>query len=274
MNVIPNPDNRPHNWMRVSRLEGLTALVAGGGSGIGEAVARIFAANGARVAVTDLRAEEASRVATSIKGEGGQAISAALDVSNQDQIDAGVAATTNAWGQIDILVNCAAAVLPGRLEDWDRARWRKSFEVNVEGAIMLARTCLPHLRRSANASVVNVSSLAGNSGYPNGGAYGPSKAALVSVTRQMALEWAEYGVRVNVVSPGTTSTPLMRAVLTPEVIKQREARIPLGRLGFASELADTIVFLASPMASYITGQNLNCDGGLSQALMVQKFNDI
>jgi NAD(P)-dependent dehydrogenase (short-subunit alcohol dehydrogenase family) len=90
----------------------------------------------------------------------------------------------------------------------------------------------------------------------------------------MALDWAEYGIRVKVVSPGTTDTPLMRAALTPNVVAQRCDRIPLGRLGLSGETADAIVFLASPMASYIFGQNMNCDGGLSQGLMFQKFNEI
>src|SRR5690606_15327127 len=102
--------------------------------------------------------------------------------------------------------------------------------------------------------------LAGHSAYPNGGAYGPSKAALVSLSRTMALEWAADGIRVNVVSPGTIDTPLTRGNMRPEIMEQRKERIPLGRLGVASELADTVVFLASPAASFVTGQNVNCDG--------------
>ncbi len=263
---------RTRAWMRQSQLDGLAALVAGGGSGIGEETARIIAANGGKVVVADIRGEAADRVAAAIVADGGAAIAVAMDVAEQADIDAAVAAGVAAWGRLDILVNAAALVKAGRVEDSDLEVWRRSFRVNVEGAIMLARACLPHLRQSPCGSVVNIASLAGIGAYPNGGPYGVSKAALIALTKTMALEWVDHGVRVNVVSPGTVETPLMRAVLSPEDISQRAARIPMGRLGRPSELADTIVFLASPMASFITGQNLNCDGGLSQALMAQKFN--
>lgn len=263
---------RPRDWMRRSQLEGLVALVAGAGSGIGEETARVIAANGGKVLVTDIRGEAAEKVAAAIVAGGGAAIATAMDVASQTDIDAAVAAAVAAWGRLDIVINAAALVKAGRVEDSDLEDWRRSFRVNIEDAIMLSRACLPHLRQSPHGSVVNIASLAGIGAYPNGGPYGVTKAALIALTKTMALEWVDHGVRVNVVSPGTVETPLMRAVLTPDVIRQRAARIPMGRLGQASELADTIVFLASPMASFITGQNLNCDGGLSQALMVQKFN--
>ncbi|HMN70468.1 MAG TPA: SDR family oxidoreductase [Rhodoblastus sp.] len=263
---------RPRDWMQQSRFVGLVALVAGGGSGIGEETARVIAANGGRVAVADIRKDAADRVAAEIAAAGGDAIALAMDVASQPDIDAAVSATVARYGGLDVVVNAAALVKAGALETADLEDWRRSFRVNIEGAIMLARTCLPHLRKSAHASIVNIASLAGIGAYPNGGPYGVTKAALIALTRTMAMEWVGDGVRVNVVSPGTVETPLMRAVLTPDVIEQRAARIPMGRLGQPSELADTIVFLASPMASFVTGQNVNCDGGLSQALMVQKFN--
>jgi NAD(P)-dependent dehydrogenase (short-subunit alcohol dehydrogenase family) len=147
--------------MRISPLDGLVAFVAGGGSGIGQAVARIIAANGGKVAVADLREQAAADVAASVAAEGGDAIPAIMDISDQTDIGAAVNTTMAKWKQLHIVVNCAALVAPHRLESWDVERWRKSFAVNVDGAIMLARTCLPHLRRSANASIVSTSSLAG-----------------------------------------------------------------------------------------------------------------
>ncbi|WP_050629284.1 SDR family NAD(P)-dependent oxidoreductase [Bradyrhizobium viridifuturi] len=264
--------DRPRDWMRHSRLKGLVAIVVGAGSGIGEETARIIAANEGMVVVADIREQATRDVASAIVADGGKAVAVALDVGNQAHIDAAVARTIREFGQLDIVVNAAAVVKASPLETSDLEDWKLSFRINVEGAIMLARTCLPHLRKSTHASIVQVASLAGIGAYPNGGAYGVTKAALIALTKTMAMEWVTDGVRVNVVSPGTVETPLMRAVLTPEVVQQRAARIPMERLGQPSELADTIVFLASPMASFITGQNLNCDGGLSQALMVQKFN--
>lgn len=272
MRANPVLHHRPRDWMHQSRLAGLVALVVGGGSGIGEETARVIAANGGKVVVADIRKAAADDVAAAIVAAGGTAISGTMDVASQADIDAVVVKAVETYGQLDIVVNAAAVVKAAPLESCDLADWKLSFRVNVEGAIMLARSCLPHLRESAHASIVHVASLAGIGAYPNGGAYGVTKAALIALTKTMAMEWVKHGIRVNVVSPGTVETPLMRAVLSPDDIEQRAARIPMRRLGQPSELADTIAFLASPMASFVTGQNLNCDGGLSQALMVQSFN--
>jgi NAD(P)-dependent dehydrogenase (short-subunit alcohol dehydrogenase family) len=257
------------DWMAESRIRGLTALVVGGGSGMGEATAQVFAANGGSVVVADLHGDRAERVASDIVSRGGDAISVSLDVSSQDDIDAAVEKTASRFGKLDALINTSALVTPATLEEVSLDGWRRCFSVNVDGALMLARTCLPHLRRSAVASIVNVGSLAGEHGYAKGGAYGPSKAALITLSRQMALEWASYGVRVNVVNPGTIDTPMSRGAVRQEVLAERAKTIPMGRLGVPGEIADLIVFLASPAASYITAQAFNCDGGLSQSMFSQ-----
>lgn len=263
---------RPIDWMSRSQLSDSVAFVAGGGSGIGEATARVLAATGASVVVADRRGEMAERVAHGIGNEGGKALAVAMDVTVQAEIDAALQRTIERFGVLDILVNCAGVIKPASLDTLALDDWRNCFLVNVDGALMLARSSLPHLRRSHKAAIVNVSSLAGGRAYPNGGAYGPSKAALISLTRQMALEWAPHGVRVNVVNPGTIDTPLSREHMTPQSIAARQASIPLGRLAHPGEVADLIVFLASPAASFITAQDFNCDGGLSQNLMAQKFH--
>ena len=262
---------RPVDWMTRSLLRESVAFVAGGGSGIGEATARVLAASGAAIVVADRRTDMAERVAREIEADGGQALAVTMDVCVQSEIDAALAQTIARFGALDILINCAGVIKPASLETLSLDEWRSCFLVNVDGALLLARSALPHLRRSSKAAIVNVSSLAGGRGYPNGGAYGPSKAALISLTRQMALEWARDGVRVNVVNPGTIDTPLSRANMTPQSIAAREASIPLGRLAHPGEVADLIAFLASPAASFITAQDFNCDGGLSQNLMAQKF---
>jgi NAD(P)-dependent dehydrogenase (short-subunit alcohol dehydrogenase family) len=257
------------DWMKNSPIHGLTALVVGGGSGMGEASAKAFAANGGSVVVADLRADEAARVADEIVSRGGDAISTGLDVANAEDIAASVEKTLKRYGKLDALINTSALVKPAPLEDGSIDEWRRCFQVNVDGALLLARACLPHLRKSPCAAIVNVGSLAGEHGYARGGAYGPSKAALITLTRQMALEWAAYGVRVNVVNPGTIDTPMSRAAVRPEVLAERAKTIPMRRLGSPEEVANVIVFLASPAASYITGQAVNCDGGLSQSLFPQ-----
>lgn len=272
MNTNSPAEDRPRDWMTRSRVNGLVALVAGGGSGIGEACARTFAANGGAVVVADLRKEMADTVAAAILAQGGQAIAVRMDVATQADIDAALDRAITKFGRLDVLINTAGVIKPAPLETCSIEDWRTSFQVNVEGALLLARSCLPHLRMSAVPAIVNCSSLAGGRAYPNGGPYGPSKAALISLSRTMAIEWAEYGVRVNCVNPGMVDTPMVRSNVRPEMVALREERIPMRRVGQPDELADLIVFLASPAASFITAQDINCDGGMSQALMVQKFN--
>jgi NAD(P)-dependent dehydrogenase (short-subunit alcohol dehydrogenase family) len=264
--------SRPAGWLQHPALQGAVALVAGGGSGIGEATAHTLAAGGVCIAIADRRPEMAQKVAADLAETGANAIAITMDVTSQGDIDAALARVRSEFGRLDLLVNTAGFIAPAELETLDLAEWRRSFEVNVDGALLLARSCLPLLRASSIAAVVNVSSLAGGRGYPNGGAYGPSKAALISLSRQMALEWAPLGIRVNCVNPGTVDTPLTRANMRPESIRDREARIPLQRIGQPGETGDLIAFLASPAASFITAQDINCDGGLSQALMAQKFH--
>ena len=236
---------------------------------MGEASAKAFAANGGAVVVADLRPEHAERVAADIVEEGGQAAWIGMDVSSEDDIRHAVEAAIARFDSLDVLINTSALIRAAPLEDGPLDVWRSCFDVNVHGALMLANACLPHLRNSQAAAIVNVASLAGLHGYPKGGAYGPSKAALITLSRQMALEWAHEGVRVNVVNPGTIDTPMSRSTVRADVLTERAKTIPLGRLGKSAEVADLILFLASPAASYITAQNFNCDGGLSQSLFAQ-----
>ncbi|MEC7258538.1 MAG: SDR family oxidoreductase, partial [Pseudomonadota bacterium] len=189
----------------------------------------------------------------------------------QDDIDAALVRTLSEWGQLDMLVNSAGVIAPRPLASAEMDVWRKSFEVNVEGALLLARSALPHLRESDVASVVNIASLAGGRAYANGGSYGTSKAALIHLSQTMGVEWAEHGVRVNVISPGSVLTPLLLANMSKATQQSRAERIPMQRMGVPREIADLALFLCSPAASYITAQEICCDGGLSQALMVQKW---
>ncbi|MGQ7937626.1 SDR family NAD(P)-dependent oxidoreductase [Paraburkholderia sp. D1E] len=259
----------PRDWMIHSRIKGLTALVVGAGSGMGEASAKAFAANGGSVVVADLRAGQAERVANEIAQHGGSAISLGLDVSKQVDIDAAIDKTLEHFGKLDVVINTAALVRSGMLEDVSIDEWRSGFQVNVDGALMLARSALPHLKKSPHAAVVNTASLAGVHGYSQGGAYGPSKAALITLSRQMAHEWASYGVRVNVVLPGVIDTPMARGSVPQEILDQLATMLPMSRVGRSDEVADLIVYLASPAASYITAQAIACDGGMSHMMFAK-----
>ncbi|PRE59255.1 SDR family NAD(P)-dependent oxidoreductase [Burkholderia multivorans] len=259
----------PSDWMIHSRIRGLVALVVGAGSGMGEASAKTFAANGGAVAVADLNAGHAERVAGEIVRRGGEAIALGLDVSKQPDIDAAIAATVERFRRLDVVINTAALVRSGMLEDVPIDEWRAGFQVNVDGALMLARSALPHLKKSPHAAIVNTASLAGVHGYSQGGAYGPSKAALITLSRQMAHEWAAYGVRVNVVLPGVIDTPMARGSVPQEILDQLATMLPMSRVGKPEEVADLIVYLASPAAGYITAQSIACDGGMSHMMFAK-----
>lgn len=248
-------------------VRGLAALVVGGGSGIGEACAELFAADGGTVLVADLNKDASERAAAQINNQGGTAFATTMNVAAQADIDHAVAAAIRHMGRLDVLINAAAMLKPAKLEVCSVDDWASCFRVNVEGALMVARSCLPHLRNSPSASIVNIGSLSAMWGRPNGASYGPSKAALVSLSRQMALEWAADGVRVNVVNPGSIDTALARAAVGQQVLDERAKVIPAGRIGRPAEVAELVVFLASPAASYITAQAINCDGGFSETLM-------
>ena len=261
------PDMRPRNWMTQSTIEGFAALIIGAGSGMGAACAHTFAANGGVVVVADLRGEAAERVAAEIVKAGGKAVAMAMDVSKEEDINAAVKKTIATYGRLDVLINTATWSQSAMLEDVDMQDWNLAFQTNVHGPMLLARACVPHMRKSPAASMVFAASLAGLWGYNGHSAYGPTKAAVITMARQMALEWAIDNIRVNVVIPGTIDSPLKHRQ-SPASLAERLRQIPMGRLGYPSEMADLAVFLASPAASFITGQAINCCGGFSTNMFV------
>ena len=238
-------------------LTGLRAVVTGGASGIGLATARALAAQGAAVAVLDLDPDGAGEPLLGFKA----------DVADDVSVRAAVDEAATALGGIDILVNNAGIGAAGTVEDNDDEQWHRVLDVNVLGVVRTTRAALPHLRRSAHASVVNTCSIAATAGLPQRVLYSASKGAVLSLTLAMAADHVREGVRVNCVNPGTADTPwvsrLLDAADDPETERAAlNARQPMGRLVTADEVAAAIVYLASPAAASVTGTALAVDGGM------------
>ncbi|MEU9307295.1 SDR family oxidoreductase [Streptomyces sp. NPDC048256] len=241
----------------MSDFEGLTALVTGGGSGIGRATAELLAERGARVAVLDL---DPSGVRKPLLGY-------PADVTDDAAVRAAVAAAVTDLGGLDVLVNNAGVGAQGTVEDNDDAEWHRVLDVNVLGMVRAARAVLPHLRRSSHAAIVNTCSIAATAGLPQRALYSATKGAVYSLTLAMAADHVREGIRVNCVNPGTADTPwvgrLLDAADDPAAERAAlEARQPSGRLVGADEVAGAIAYLASPLSGATTGTSLAVDGGM------------
>ncbi|MDK1347666.1 SDR family oxidoreductase [Streptomyces sp. 378] len=238
-------------------LSGLRAVVTGGASGIGLATARALAAQGAAVAVLDLDPGGVSEPLLGLQ----------TDVSDDASVRAAVGTAADRLGGIDILVNNAGIGAAGTVEDNSDEQWHRVLDVNVLGIVRTTRAALPHLRRSAHASVVNTCSIAATAGLPQRALYSASKGAVLSLTLAMAADHVREGIRVNCVNPGTADTPwvarLLDAADDPEAERAAlNARQPMGRLVTADEVAAAIVYLAGPAAASVTGTALAVDGGM------------
>jgi NAD(P)-dependent dehydrogenase (short-subunit alcohol dehydrogenase family) len=249
------------------RLKGKVAIITGGGSGFGEVTARIFAHEGAAVMLADINGPAAAAVAESINNEGGRAIWSKTDVSSASSVDAMVQTTLGNFERVDILFNNAGIESFGTVIESDEETWDRTFAIHVRGAYLCSKYALPTMIDSKRGGVViNVSSVAGLVGLQHMSAYSAAKGAIISLTRAMAVDFAQYGIRVNCIAPGTSMTPLGKRLIendTPEKLAQRLSRYPLGRFGKPEEIARSVLFLASDDSSYATGMCLVVDGGLT-----------
>jgi len=242
-------------------LEGKRALVAGGGLGIGRASARLLAQCGAAVAVADLDGARANEATAELRAMGGVAIGIAADLREPAQAERAVAEAAQALGGLDILVNIIGQTGErGALADMPPERLENALSVNLRHHVYTCAAFIRHLRSAkSGGAIVMTGSLAGVLGAPGLASYGASKAALISLTRTLAVECGPLGIRVNCVVPGMINTDRSRK--RPEVVEKARAVIPLGRVGEQEEVAKAILFLASDLASYVSGQILVTDGG-------------
>ncbi|HXW87668.1 MAG TPA: glucose 1-dehydrogenase [Streptosporangiaceae bacterium] len=246
----------------MDRLAGRVALVTGAGSGIGAASARRLAAEGAALLVTDIQDAAGTRVAEDIGQAGGSAAYAHLDVTSQAQWESAVSAAVSGFGGLDILVNNAGLGDLAVIEDTSLAEWSRTIDVDQTGVFLGMKTSAAALAASAHASVINISSIFGASGgFGTSPAYHAAKGAVRTLTKNIALHWADRGVRVNSIHPGFIDTPLLDQAKGTPVEQAMLDITPMGRLGQPAEVAAGVAYLASDDASFVTGLELYIDGG-------------
>jgi NAD(P)-dependent dehydrogenase (short-subunit alcohol dehydrogenase family) len=243
------------------RLQGKTALVTGGASGIGKATAELFAREGARVVVADCN-PEGRETAQQIKGAGNEAMYVPVDVSDSGQVAHMVETVVQAYGRIDILFNAAGIVRYGTVLETDEQAWNRVLSINLTGTFLCCRAVLPHMIRQGGGSIINVASTVGaHDACANAVAYVTSKGGVTLFTKAMAIDHAKQGIRVNALVPGATDTPMIRNALSSDALEALRASHPIGRFGRPEELAQAVLFLASDEASFVTGSAMYVDGG-------------
>lgn len=246
-------------------LNGQVALITGASSGIGRATAEAMARAGARVGVNYLKNQKgAEQAVEAIRKAGGEALAIRADVTRRQEVHALVAAVRQKWGRIDILVNNAGDLIARRtLADMTEEYWDQVMDLNLKSVFLCAQAVWEEMAARKSGHIINVSSIAGRNGGGVGvAAYATAKGGLITYTKALAKELAPHGIRVNGVAPGVIATPFHERHTSPELMARLVANIPDGRTGTSEEIADVILFLASPAARYIQGETVEVNGGM------------
>lgn len=248
------------------KLKDRIAVVTGGASGIGAASARLFAAEGARVALVDLDEEGLGQVAAGIEQAGGQAMIVAADVSSDAAARAGVEQVLDRWGRIDVLLTAAGVSMGGTVDAIEEGVWDRTFAINVKGTYLWIHHAIRPMIEARSGAIVTIGSQLAQSSPGRNAAYVASKGAIAAFTKTMAVDHAHQGIRVNALMPGVIDTPMPARSLTryadPEAMRAFwKQRHPMGRIGQPEEVARAALFLASDDASFVTGTLLFVDGG-------------
>lgn len=250
------------------KLQGKTALVTGGGRGIGRAIVLALAREGCQVAIADLLPENARAVVAEVEAKGIKALALPVDLTRRDEVERAVAETLAQFGQLDVLVNNAGWDRMGLFLDSDEETWERIIAVNFKALLYVSKAALPAMVARGTGAVVNIASDAGRVGSSGEAVYSGTKGAIIAFSKALARELARHRITVNVVCPGLTETPLLQSLRdqSPRMAKILDAvtrAIPLGRVAKPEEIAGAVVFFASPEAAFITGQTLSVSGGLT-----------
>ncbi len=259
----------------MGRVEGKVAIVTGGASGIGRAAAERLAEEGAAVAVCDVDEKSGKAVVDGIREAGGKAIFVKADVSKERDAERLVKETVKAFGRLDALVNNAGIRASGRVHETALAEWERMMAIDLRGVYLCSRFAVPVMLKQRAGSIINISSVSGVAGDYGMAAYNAAKGGVTNLTRNMALDYARDGIRVNAVCPGTIRTPLQESAYHEigyrEATRKFNAAYPPGRIGEAREVAHLILFLASDEARFVSGANILIDGGITAHTGQPKF---
>ena len=252
----------------MTRLAGKVALITGGGTGIGRAIALAFAREGASVAVAGRRLEKLREVIREIEQGGGKGLAMECDVSQSKEVERAVRGTTERFGRLNVLVNNAGALSATTVEGISEEEWDRLMAVNMKGPFLMSRAVLPEFRKAGGGAIVNIGSVLGLVAVKDRAAYCASKGGVTMLTKAMALDHAHENIRVNCICPSIVETELVKGVFNQTeqgqaMRKARIATIPLGRIGRPEDVAELAVFLASEESSWLTGAAIPLDGGLT-----------
>jgi NAD(P)-dependent dehydrogenase (short-subunit alcohol dehydrogenase family) len=249
----------------MNRLEGKVAIVTGGSAGIGEAVAKRFAEEGAAVVITGRRQSELDRVISGIRHNKGKGLAVAGSVTDEAHIKEVTQRALDSLGRIDILVNNAGVGDFGkRIHETDDASWQMMLDVNLTGVFRMTRAVVSQMLKQGKGAIVNVSSVASLVGIPGAPAYAASKGGLDALTRALAIDYARDGIRCNVVNPGLIDTPMAAPLMSnPDLLQPILSHYALRRPGTPEEVANMVLFLASDEAGWVTGGTFTIDGGMT-----------